>query len=188
MHVTQISDYKHWLYDPTLYGLDDDIFKNISGVTECINGKIRVRASVDGTSGRTNTTTLIMMGRIILNMTIEDAPAAGHSKVFGLYSRAYGNHNAAYFFISGKNFYVRTYDDKDPATVEQTTVLWNTDWNVGNPSIQFEIRWTIDKIEFYIDGVRKATHTNHIPKQVLLPLYFSNGDRDNIMWVNWIRV
>ena len=88
MDAKIVSDYEHLFYDPYLYGYDDDFFKKITGNIACIDGKIRIVA------GRMSTTTMMMFGNLILKTTVPAEPTAGDSRIWGLYSRAYGNRNA----------------------------------------------------------------------------------------------
>ena len=130
-HTTAVSDNLHYFYDPYLYAIDSAWFKNISGTATCIGGKIRVNSGILGTL-RT-----FMMGEYNLRMTIPTAPSSGDSRVFGLYSRARGNRNAAYFFISGTSFFARSYGDSS-GTPEQTTISWDSSWT--NAPVTFTIR------------------------------------------------
>ncbi|MBU0847470.1 hypothetical protein KKH23_09830, partial [Patescibacteria group bacterium] len=184
MDTRLVSGSEPWFYAPYLYGADDDIFKVFTGTAKALNGKIRIRATVDGTAAKVSTTTMIMMGENTLDMTIPTAPTSGDSRIFGFYSMNYGNRNAAYFYISGTNFYARTYSDSS-ATAESTTITWNTSWT--NTPIKYEIRWYINRIEFWVDGVQKALHSFRFPAQVLLPLYFYNNKYDG-MYLNYIEV
>jgi len=180
--VRLVDEYYHFFYDPYVFGLREDYWRKYSGGSLVgINGKIRIRST------STNTTALFMMGTYDFKMTIPAAPTAGDSKIWGLYSKAYGNRNAVYFFISGSSLYVRSYGDLT-GVPEQSTIAWDSDWT--NSPTSFEIRWQIDSIEFWIGNgtnkVRVATHeTVARPKQVLMPLYFSNGD-DSAMDINYL--
>lgn len=144
MDTKLVSDHGYLFYDPFLYDYDK-FFLTISGNPTIVNGKMRINAA------KVNTSEMVMFGSITMSISIPTAPTAGDSRIWGIYSRAYGNRNAAYFFISGTNFYVRTYND-DSSVFEQRTIPWNSDWT--NTSVKWQIRWTIDKIEFYADNIR----------------------------------
>ena len=152
------SKYGHWFYDPYIYGLDDDIFKKISGRLQVGDGKIRIYADIGGTAGKVSTSKMIMMGDTTFKLTVPTAPTAGDSRVVGFYSQAYGNRNAAYFFISGTSLFTRTYSATS-ATAESTTIPWDTDWT--NTSTEFTIRWRIDRVDFLIGGRKVSTHTTN---------------------------
>jgi len=171
-------------YDPYIYGYDDDFFKTVVGLAKAVNGKIRIIPESGGTSSRVLTTTMFRRGEISMRMTVPTAPTSGDSRVFGLYSIALGNRNAAYFYISGESFYVRTYG-RDTGTPESTTVPWDSDWT--NLSTEFEIRWRVDGVEFWIGGRRVANHASIFPENMLLPMYFSNNQEDPF-FINYINV
>jgi len=176
MDIKSVSDNYHFFYDPYLYGYnEDDFFRTVSGTPTCVNGKIRIRDSKIGSLGT------YMFGVYELKLTIPHAPKAGDSEIFGLYSMAKGNRDAAYFFISGTNFYVRSYS-ANSAVAESTTVTWDTLWT-NTPTV-FEVRWTIDKVEFWINGRKVAEHHDRYPRQTLVPLYFYVGNttsHDNVI-------
>jgi len=116
MDTVLVSDNYHFFYDPYLYGYNTSWFKTISGSALAIAGKIRIN------TGRVSSLGTYLLGDFEMKLTIPTAPTGGDSRVFGLYSQALGNRNAAYFFISGTNFYVRSYSN-DSAVAEQTMNL-----------------------------------------------------------------
>jgi len=178
MDSKQVSDFYHFNYDPYLYGIDTTFFRVLDGGSALTisNGKIGIQDS--------NVSSLrsFMMGSFEFCMTVPTAPAAGDFRIFGLYQRSYGNRNAAYFFVSGSNFYARSYAD-DGVLYDQTTISWDSSWT--NVATVFEIRWYINKVEFWIrlgsDERKVATHEAYFPKQVLLPVYFSNSIKDTLI-------
>jgi len=177
MDTRTVSDYGHLFYDPYIYGYDDEFFKRISGSITGVDGKIRISTDGSGSSGTILTTTMMMFGDLMLKTTVPTAPTGGDSRIWGLYSLAYGSRNAAYFFISGTSFYARTYGDSVD-TAESTTIPWVAAWT--NKAVKFEIKWRIDKVQFFANGIKLATHYTYIPKQTLLPMYFVNANSDNL--------
>ena len=173
----------YWFYDPVIYGLDLDVFKIIEGSCTDESGKIRIKNDTTN-DGTVYTTTMFMMGDMKLKLNIPTVPTTGDSRTFGFYSSSEGNQNSAYFFISGEDFSVRTYDAVN-ATVEETAIEWDSDWTAATAI--YEIRWHMDSVRFYINGVQKAVHSLNKPKQVLMPLYIFNNKADN-MDLSYIRV
>ena len=166
------SNYDYFFYDPTIYGCNEDIIRKISGTVDGNNGKIRFIA------GSATSTIMAIFGDLRQKVLIPTAPTAGDKRIFGYYSRAYPNRNSAYFYISGTNFYARTYDD-DGIVIESTTIVWESDWT--NASIDYEIRCRINRVEFWIDGRKMATHSTKVPRKLLLPLYWYNGNSDSML-------
>ena len=182
MDIRTVDEYGCLFYDPQIYGINDDFFQKISGSITVVGGKIRIKYS-GASSGILSTTTMVMMGNSALTMTIPAVPTSGDNRVFGYYSRSFGNRNAAYFYISGTSFYTRTYSE-DSDSAESNTIPWDASWT--NASTKFEIIWRIDKVEFYVGGRRVSTHDTRFPKQVMLPTYFSNGNTDNMSLDRWV--
>ena len=81
-----VSENKHLFYDPYIYGLDDDIFKVMSGDVKALNGKIRIRKDGGGSSAKVLSTEMMMFGNLRFSFTIPTVPTAGDSRIFGLYS------------------------------------------------------------------------------------------------------
>jgi len=179
MDARLVSDYGHLFYDPYILGYKEDFFiqtNKSSGSARSVSGKIRMTADAGGAI-RLNSQPMIMFGNNIMDIDIPTAPTSGDSRIWGYYSRAYGSRNAAYFYISGTSFYARTYSN-DSATAESTTIPWVSSWT--NTRTRWEIRWKIDRVEFYADGIKLATHCTRIPKQTLLPMYWYNNQVDNM--------
>ena len=183
MDNVQISDSGHLFYDPYIYGYDDNFFKTISGSITVTNGKIRVNSGTDSL-GRVNSIDMFMFGELTYGVTIPTAPTAGDNRVWGFFSRAIQNRNAAYFYISGTNFYARSYGDTS-STSESTTIEWDSAWTAT--PIDYKIVWRIERVDFYVNNIKLATHTTKVPAQMLMPMYFSNGANDN-MDINFIRI
>lgn len=166
-----MSDDKFLTYDPHIFGYSANFFYAVGGtVNIATGGKIRV------SGGSAYSKVLSLHGNTTMKLTVPTAPTAGDSRIFGFYSWVHGNKNAAYFFISGTNFYVRSYDED--GTVEQTTVTWLAAWT--NAATNYEIRKRIDKVEFYINGAKVAAHFTYIPRQNLMPMYWSNSNSDSL--------
>ena len=170
------SNFDYFFYDPKIYGCNEDIIRKISGTVDASNGKIRIIA------GGANTTTMSIHGDARMKLIIPTAPTAGDSRVWGFYSRAFLNRNAAYFFISGTNFYARSYDDYGNA-IESTTITWDSTWT--NEAIDYEIRLRIGSVEFLVNGTRLAYHSTAVPKKMLLPLYWYNSNSDTLSMEYW---
>ena len=180
-HDTLVDEQYHFFYDPSIYKYSSTFFYAISGTPSTYNGKMRFSAA------KVNTLGMHMFGTFEFKVTLPSAPTAGQSKIWGLYSRALGTRNAAYFFMSGTNLYARTYGDVDD-TPEQTTIATDeTDFGsetvYGTP-YTFEIRWFKERVEFWMgNGVLKrkvAAHYTVIPKAMPLPVYISNENVDNM--------
>ena len=184
-HQILVDEQYSFLYDPYLYGYaDGDFWKAFKGTPEYISGKIRFRSATASTLGT------YMFGNFNFKFTIPAAPTTGDSRIWGFYSRSNPNRNAAYFFIQGSSFYTRTYGD-DTATAEQNTIAWDSEWT--NTPTEFEIRWRISTVEFWIgNGTDKVRVANHnapatVPKQKLVPIYVSNGGSD-LMDLSYLEV
>ena len=95
MDTNLASDRGRIFYDPFLYGFNTDFFHTFSGGTidQADNGKIRISAGSVGTNA------MIMGGKGVFKINIPTIPTAGDNRYIGFYSRAYGNKNAAYFFV-----------------------------------------------------------------------------------------
>ena len=173
MFTTTTSDYYHYFYDPYLCGYDTSFFKTISGSPTAVDGKIRI---ADARVGSLET---FMMGDFEFKIIMPTAPAADLNRIFGLYSLAQGNRNAAFFYIQGTNFYARSYGPDGPE-YDQTTIPWEDDWT--GAEVSFEIRWRIERVEFWvgIDGDKRlvAKHTSYVPRPRVLPLYLFSGSGD----------
>ena len=181
-----VDEQYYFLYDPTIYKYSQSFFYTISGTPTTYNGNLRFNDAKVTTLGQ------YMYGDFEFKLILPSLPAASQSKIWGLYSRAYGTRNAAYFYISGTNLYTQTYNDVSDVP-EQTTIATDlTDWGGENPlNMPFEIRWRVDRVEFWIgDGLLKrmiAKHTEKIPKAIPLPLYISN-DNSDILRVDRIAI
>jgi len=77
--------------------------------------------------GTVKSTVSFMQGDFNFKINIPYAPTAGDSRIFGLYSRIFGTQNAIYFFISGTNFYARSYGT-NASLYDTTTITWNSAW------------------------------------------------------------
>ncbi len=180
MDTRQVSDSGYLFYDAFIQGYDTTFFRTITGsVTyEPSTGKIILPA------GKVAALRYVMYGTVTFGVTVPEDPTAGDNRVWGLYSPIYGNRNAAYFFISGTNFYARSY--ANDGTADSTTIAWDEAYT--NEDAKYEIRWTIDRVVFLINGLKVATHYNGVPKQIPLPMYFSDDDSNDSFGIDYIEV
>lgn len=179
----QNSNNKFYFYDPSVRGYDDDVFKTISGTVELTDNKVRINKGSDS-SGAINSTFMFTFGDLTCKLKVPTVPTSGDERFIGFYTRALGNRNSAYFYISGTNFYARSYSN-DSDTAEQTTIAWNSDWT--DTATEFKIIWRVNKVEFKIGDLIVATHETKIPKQRLMPLYSSNN-RDDEFDITFIEI
>ncbi len=182
---TQLSsERKYFFYDPTSYGLNDDVIQIIgSGGVTAVGGKLRVN------NGKFNTLFQFFHGKLQMKVTIPTAPTAGDSRIIGVYSRAWGNRNAYYIYINGSNIHARTYSERS-AVAESTALMWDSSWT--NTPIMIEFIQRIDRVEFWIGKLNEATrrvavHCTTIPALTLMPVYVSNSNADN-MDVHFINI
>ena len=138
---TLVDEQYHFFYDPSIYKYSSMFFYAITGTPTTLNGKMRFSTATVNTLG------MYMYGNFTFHVNLPVGPEAGQSKIWGIYSRAFGTRNAAYFFISGTNIYTRTYNDKSD-TPEQTTIATDitaAEWIDTYPTnMPWEIRWRVD--------------------------------------------
>ncbi len=185
MDTSKFDDRDYWFYDVYLHGLDPDIWSRVSGSLQLGTGALKLFAGGGG-NGTLETTTMISGGSTRVMMTVPHAPTAGDNTLWGFYSRAKGNVEAAYFFVSGTNFYARTY--AADGQVQQTTILWDSSWT-GVDAL-WEIRRWIDRVEFWVNNRRVAAHFQpFIPNFCLMPLYFSTaGPEASELSITYVEV
>jgi len=172
MDTRSVDEFFHFLYDPQVYGLSDSFFKTISGTPSVVANKIRL------TSATVATASEFCLGEYEFNFTVPVAPVLGQSKKWGLFSNAVGNNNAIYFNISGAVFTVTTYTS-DGVTPQTTTIAWDATWTAV-PAV-YKIKWFKEKVEFWINGLKYASHTTSLPNEMAtLPVEMVNGNADNL--------
>jgi len=154
-----------WFYDPFNFKFDRDVWNTLTGSASVSNGTLRL--AHDGTNAlKMLSTTLFMGGSTTFEMTVPSAPGAGHDRIWGFYSPGRGNRHAAYFYVQGSNFYVRTYGTE--TTPEQTTVTWNSAWT--NARVQWKIKmYSVGRVEFWAGNqmLARHTHQDRTPKERL---------------------
>lgn len=183
----QMDNFYHFLYDPAIFGYTTDgFFKTMTGVPAISGGKLRLNAAA------TTTIDQYMFGEVEFLITIPVAPVAGQSKIFGFKSQAEPTSNYAYFSIAEDIFTVASCGDWGKSS-QTTTLTWLAAWT--NAAIRMKIVWYKDKVVFLIDDVVVATHnatylsaaiSYGIP-EMTLPLYFSNGNADNVD-ITWVEM
>lgn len=175
-------------FDAQLYQYDPTMFLTKSGVPaySAPNTGIAV-TNAEFFSHRS-----FLYGALTMRVRIDNAPAAGHDKVWGLTSpTSEARNELAYFLISGVAF--RCISGSHFATSQETTaVTWNAAWT--GQYVDWTIVWTPDDVQFMADGAVLATHrvpgklgNLGVVPQRALPLVFSEGN-NNPMYLQQVVV
>jgi hypothetical protein len=118
------------------------------------------------------------LGEYEFMLTIPVAPVLGQSKIWGLYANALAYKNDIYFNISGTTFQAVTYTS-DGTAFEATAITWNAAWTAA--AVSYKIKWFKEKVEFYVNGIKVASHTTSIPNELTpVPVHVVNGNADNL--------
>lgn len=122
-------------------------------------------------------------GIVAFKLTIPVKPTAGHARQWGLKNLSLGNKGKIVFDITGTVFSIKSYDDA--GTVESSTVVWrDTAWT--NKSIEYKIMWTFDRLIFFIDGEKIASHKVSVGT-LPLSVFISNAVADALT-ADWITL
>jgi hypothetical protein len=152
-------------------GYSELFFQTITGAPSVVSGAVRFNEASAQTSGE------YLYGTFETDLVIPTVPTVGDNRYWGLTAVINGTTHLATFNIADDVFTTNTCG-ASPTDMESTTVAWVSGWEAAQT--KFAIKWYKEKVEFWVGGLKVATHTEFIPETRALPFRFTNGNADNM--------
>lgn len=168
---TLVTDRSCLIYDAGLIGYDQSFWKTFSGSPSSVAG-----SGIQFRSSRAFSLRHGMFGTYIFRLAVTDAPAAGHSKAWGMSSTAADQ--TIGFVINGSSF---TAVVANGAASTSISITWDANWT--NTFVDYKIVWEFGFVEFYANStllgrVKNGDGSIIVPfDKPLIPIIReSNGD------------
>lgn len=173
MDARSSDQYYHFVYDPILYGVSLDYWKEIFGSPSLSSNTMRFQGDTAASKEQ------YAFGDFVFRLNVPVAPVGGHSRRWGLINPAFtASKNSMYFDVADAVFTANVANDE--GTTTSYTITWDSAWSAT--ATDYRIHWDRGEVRFYINDIKVALFqdVSLIPRIITLPIYIRNNNGDNM--------